>query len=368
VSSALVPAGDDDATWPGLLHRLIAGADLAEAETTWAMDQIMTGDATPVQVAGFLVALRAKGETTPELAGLAAAMLDHAAPISVQGPAVDVVGTGGDRANTVNISTMAALVVAGSGARVVKHGNRAASSACGSADVLEALGVRLDLPVGRVAEVAVEVGITFCFAQLFHPSMRHAAAARRELAIPTAFNFLGPLTNPARPGAMAVGVADRRMASLMAGVLAGRGTSALVFRGDDGLDELTTSGPSTVWEVRDGAVLEQTFDPQDLGVARSAVQELRGGDAQFNARVVRETLAGARGPVRDAVLLNAAAALVAAAGDPDTAGPTDLAGTDVPLADRMAQAWARAADSVDTGSAAMVLDRWTAATAAGASR
>jgi anthranilate phosphoribosyltransferase len=353
VSSALVPAGDDDATWPGLLHRLIAGADLAEAETTWAMDQIMTGDATPVQVAGFLVALRAKGETTPELAGLAAAMLDHAAPISVQGPAVDVVGTGGDRANTVNISTMAALVVAGSGARVVKHGNRAASSACGSADVLEALGVRLDLPVGRVAEVAVEVGITFCFAQLFHPSMRHAAAARRELAIPTAFNFLGPLTNPARPGAMAVGVADRRMASLMAGVLAGRGTSALVFRGDDGLDELTTSGPSTVWEVRDGAVLEQTFDPQDLGVARSAVQE---------------TLAGARGPVRDAVLLNAAAALVAAAGDPDTAGPTDLAGTDVPLADRMAQAWARAADSVDTGSAAMVLDRWTAATAAGASR
>jgi anthranilate phosphoribosyltransferase len=367
VSPAVVAAAAADeagATWPGLLHRLIAGVDLAEAETTWAMDRIMTGEATPAQVAGFLVALRAKGETTAELAGLAGSMLDHAAPISVPGPAVDVVGTGGDRAHTVNISTMAALVVAGSGARVVKHGNRAASSACGSADVLEALGVRLDLPVDRVAEVAVEVGITFCFAQLFHPSMRHAAAARRELAVPTAFNFLGPLTNPARPGAMAVGVADRRMASLMAGVLAGRGTSALVFRGDDGLDELTTSGPSTVWEVRDGAVVEQTFDPQALGVARSAVQELRGGDAQFNAGVVREVLAGRRGPVRDVVLLNAAAALVAASAAPDAAGPTDPVGTDVHLVDRMAGAWATAAESVDTGAAALVLDRWIAATAA----
>ncbi len=364
--------GDDGLTWPGLLHRLIGGADLAEPETGWAMDQIMAGEATPAQVAGFLVALRAKGETTPELAGLAGSMLRHAAPITVPGPIVDVVGTGGDRAQTVNISTMAALVVAGADLRVVKHGNRAASSACGSADVLEALGVRLDLPVGRVAEVAAQVGITFCFAQLFHPSMRHAAAARRELAVPTAFNFLGPLTNPARPGAMAVGVADRRMASLMAGVLAGRGTSALVFRGDDGLDELTTSGPSTVWEVHDGAVVEQTFDPQSLGVARSPVQALRGGDARFNAGVVRDVLAGRRGPVRDAVLLNAAAALVAAAGDPGRADGDPPGGDPpqgrgarphVPLADRMSLAWTTASEAVDTGAASLVLDRWTAATA-----
>jgi anthranilate phosphoribosyltransferase len=231
------------------------------------MDRIMSADATPVQIAGFLVALRAKGETVDELTGLAEAMLSHAVRIEVPGPTVDVVGTGGDRANTVNISTMAALVVAGAGLRVVKHGNRAASSACGSADVLEALGVRLDLPPERVAEVAEQAGITFCFAQLFHPAMRHAAQARGGLGVPTAFNFLGPLTNPAQPAAAAVGVADLRMAPLLAGVLAARGASALVFRGEDGLDELTTSGPSQVWLVRDGAVTQQRLDPAELGSA-----------------------------------------------------------------------------------------------------
>jgi anthranilate phosphoribosyltransferase len=316
------------------------------------MDRIMSADATPVQIAGFLVALRAKGETVDELTGLAEAMLSHAVRIEVPGPTVDVVGTGGDRANTVNISTMAALVVAGAGLRVVKHGNRAASSACGSADVLEALGVRLDLPPERVAEVAEQAGITFCFAQLFHPAMRHAAQARGGLGVPTAFNFLGPLTNPAQPAAAAVGVADLRMAPLLAGVLAARGASALVFRGEDGLDELTTSGPSQVWLVHDGAVTQQRLDPAELGVPASPVEALRGGDPTFNAGVVREVLDGRAGPVRDAVLLNAAAALVAAGSVPDGE-----------LTARMSSGLALAAASVDSGAARESLSRWVAATA-----
>ena len=339
-------------TWPGLLHRLLARESLSATETAWAMDRIMSGDSTPVQVAGFVVGLRAKGETVEELTGLVEAMLAHAVRIQVPGPTVDVVGTGGDRANTVNISTMAALVVAGAGLRVVKHGNRAASSACGSADVLEELGVRLDLAPERVADVARTAGITFCFAQAFHPAMRHTAQARRELGVPTVFNFLGPLTNPAQPDAAAIGVADLRMAPLIAGVLASRGTSALVFRGEDGLDELTTSGPSQVWIVRGGTVSGQRLDPASLGVAASPVSALLGGDAAFNAGVVRDVLAGAVGPVRDAVLLNAAAALVAADAVPDD----DLEG-------RMTAALAVAAAAVDSGSAAGALDRWVAATA-----
>ncbi|GAB3592011.1 anthranilate phosphoribosyltransferase [Angustibacter peucedani] len=361
-----MPAGEagssEQTSWPALLHRLIGGGSLSSAETGWAMDRIMSGEATPVQVAGFLVALRAKGEDVDELTGLAQTMLEHAVPISVPGPAVDVVGTGGDRAHTVNISTMAALVVAGAGVRVVKHGNRAASSACGSADVLEALGVRLDLSPEAVAEVATTAGITFCFAQVFHPSFRHAAVARRELAVPTAFNFLGPLTNPARPRAAAVGVADRRMAPLVAGVLAGRGSSALVFRGDDGLDELTTSGPSTVWEVRGGQVAEHAFDPADIGVPRHDVSALRGADAPYNAGVARDLLAGTAGPVRDAVLLNAAAALVAADAADDA---TPAGATDGGLVERMAAAQLRAAAAVDSGAAAEVLDRWVTATSGG---
>jgi len=272
------------------------------------------------------------------------------APDDDAGLSVDIVGTGGDRASTVNISTMASLVVAGAGVRVVKHGNRAASSKCGSADVLEALGVRLDLPPERVQQLASDVGITFCFAQVFHPAMRHAAVPRRELGVATAFNFLGPLTNPAQPDASAIGVADARLAPLVAGVLAARRTSSLVFRGGDGLDELTTTGPSTVWWVRDGEVTELVLDPLDLGVPRASMEDLRGADPQFNARVVRELLAGERGPVRDAVLLNAAAALVAAGG---------RAGT---LEEQMAEAIEEAARSVDSGAAADVLDRWIRAT------
>jgi anthranilate phosphoribosyltransferase len=338
-------------SWPALITTLVQGESLTAAETAWAMAEIMAGEATPAQIAGFAVALRAKGETASEVAGLVRAMLDAAQPLCVTGTVVDTCGTGGDRAHTVNISTMAALVVAGAGATVVKHGNRAASSACGSADLLEALDVVVDLSSAGVAACIAQVGIGFCFAPVFHPALRHTAAPRRELGVPTVFNFLGPLTNPARPGAQAVGVADARMAPVMAGVLADRGTSALVFRGDDGLDELTTTATSTVWVVRRGEVTSETFDPADLGLPRAALSDLRGADAGYNAAVARRLLAGERGPVRDAVLLNAAAGLAAL---DSGAGP---------LLDRLRPALGRAAAALETGAAARVLQRWAAVSA-----
>ncbi len=336
-------------SWPQLLTSLLRGDDLSADATAWAMGEIMAGEASPAQIAGFLVGLRAKGETVAEMTGLVRTMLDNAIRIEVPGRTLDVVGTGGDRAHTVNISTMAAITVAATGARVVKHGNRAASSACGTADVLEELGIRLDLPPARVVEVAVEAGITFCFAQVFHPAMRHAAAPRRELGIATAFNFLGPLTNPAQPPAQAVGVADARMAPIVAGVLAARGCSALVFRGDDGLDELTTTTTSTAWVVRDGEVTSETVDPARLGIPAAPPEALRGGDAAHNADVVRRYVGGERGAVRDAVLLNAAAALVAfEAGEGD-------------LTEGLATAMGTVAAAVDDGSAERLLAGWVSA-------
>ncbi|HEY6797975.1 MAG TPA: anthranilate phosphoribosyltransferase [Kineosporiaceae bacterium] len=346
----MVVSGSGVPTWPGLVSALLARRDLARAEAEWAMDQVMNGDTTPVQLAGFLVALRAKGETVEELAGLAAAMLRRAIRIEVPGPCVDVVGTGGDRHHTVNISTMAALVVAGAGRRVVKHGNRSASSSSGAADVLEALGVRLDHTPARIAELATEVGITFCFAQRFHPGFRHAAEARSGLGVPTAFNFLGPLTNPAQPMASAIGVFDERMAGLIAGVLAAQRRSALVFRGEDGLDEMSTTAPTRVWVVAGGEVRQERVDAEGLGLSRVELAALRGGDAAHNARVVRDVLAGRPGPVRDAVVLNAAAALVAAE-------PSVGAG----LTDRLAATLSEASASIDSGAAAEVLDRWVKA-------
>ena len=298
-----------DPSWPDLLTALLAGKDLSAAQTRWAMAQVMEGEATPVQLAGFLVALRAKGLTTEELTGLADEMLAHANRIEVPGTTLDIVGTGGDRHHSVNISTMASLVAAGAGLTVVKHGNRAASSSSGSADVLEALGVDLTISAERVAQVAAEAGITFCFAQAFHPSMRHAAVARRELAVGTAFNILGPLTNPAQPTYAALGVADPVAAPLIAGVFGARGKPAIVARGDDGLDEVTLSTTTSVWVVRDGTVTSDRLDPGDFGISRSPLEALRGGDAEFNAAVVRDVLAGHRGAPRDAVLLNAGVAL-----------------------------------------------------------
>ena len=348
----------EQVTWSDLLTTLVEGSDLDEAQTAWAMDEIMSGSASPARVAGFLTALRAKGETVAELTALADTMLAHALRCEVPGRAVDIVGTGGDRAHTVNVSTMASVVVAGTGVRVVKHGNRASSSSSGSADVLEALGIRLDQTPERVAQLASEVGITFCFALTFHPAMRHVAVARRDLGIKTVFNFLGPLTNPAQPAAAAIGVADPRMAGLVAGVLARRGTEALVFRGDDGLDELAPTGTSRVWHVTGGAVAEHALDPvADLGLTPVTVADLRGADAAFNAGVARAVLAGEAVASRETVLLNAAAALVADGSLPGTGAD----GGD--LVARLRAGLDHAARAVDSGAAADVLERWRAASA-----
>jgi anthranilate phosphoribosyltransferase len=333
-------------TWPGVLGRLIGGTDLGADETAWVMDQVLSGDATPAQLAGFLVALRAKGETASEITGLATAMLDHARRIEVASRSVDIVGTGGDQANTVNISTMAAVVVAAAGVPVVKHGNRAATSASGAADVLEALGVAIDLPPAAVVSCVAEAGIAFCFAPVFHPSMRYAGPVRREIGVPTAMNILGPLTNPAQPSAGLVGCADARLAPVIAEVLAGRGASALVVRGDDGLDELTTTTTSTVWVAGGGAVVASTFDPASLGIPRATREDLRGGDAAHNAAVARDLVAGKTGPVRDAVLLNAAGAIAA------FEGPVR------DVADALSAGLERTAAAIDSGAAEALLSRW----------
>jgi anthranilate phosphoribosyltransferase len=343
-------------SWPSVYAELIAGRDLDRHTAEWAMSQIMSGEATPVQVAGFLMGLRAKGESVDEMRGLAEVMLSHAHRIEVAAPSLDIVGTGGDRAHTVNISTMSSIVAAAAGVRIVKHGNRAASSSSGSADVLEALGIDLSLPPERVVEVASEAGITFCFAQTFHPSFRHTAVARRELGVGTAFNFLGPLTNPAQPTYAVVGCADARMAPLLAGVFADRGKDAAVFRGDDGLDEVTVSTTTSVWWVRDGEVSRRVVDPTHVGLELHAVDELRGGDAVHNAQVVRDVFAGAKGAVRDAVLLNAGIAL--ALTRPDSGAGQELFEADLHAGMDLA------AEAIDSGSATQVVDRWVAATRA----
>ncbi|MFD6095939.1 anthranilate phosphoribosyltransferase [Nocardiopsis flavescens] len=343
---AAAPSAVTELSWANLITALLEGTTLSSADTAWAMNEIMSGSATDAQIAGFAIALRAKGESVSEVTGLARGMLDNAVRIEVPGPTLDIVGTGGDRAHTVNVSTMAAIVASAAGARVVKHGNRAASSSCGTADVLERLGVVLDLPPELTVRVAREAGIAFCFAPVFHPSFRFTAKPRRELAVPTVFNFLGPLTNPAQTTAAAIGVFDERMCEVMAGVFAARGASALVFRGDDGLDELTTATTSTVWVVRGGSARRETLDPADLGIARSAPDALRGGDVEFNARAVRDLLAGRTGPVRDAVLLNAGAALAA------------VDGVDGPLADAVRDGYDRAVAAVDSGAAERTLAAW----------
>jgi anthranilate phosphoribosyltransferase len=337
--------------WPELLSSLVRGEDQPAEATAWAMGQILSGDATPAQLAAFVIGLRSKGETVQELTGLADMMIEFATPIEIGGPAVDVVGSGGDRSNTVNISTMAAIVAAAAGARVVKHGNRAASSACGAADVLEALGVVLDLTPEAQQRVVDQVGIGFLFAAHYHPALRHAAAPRRELGIPTTFNFLGPLANPAQPISQAVGVADPRMAELMAGVFASRGNYGLVFHGRDGLDELTTTTGSTVWVYADGEVERVELDPLNLGVPRASLPDLVGGDPVANAHAVRELVAGQPGPIRDIVVLNAAAALVAY-GKPVSAR----------LEEDFATELDRAREAIDSGAARTKLKEWIEAT------
>ncbi|MFO7191626.1 MULTISPECIES: anthranilate phosphoribosyltransferase [Thermocrispum] len=335
-------------TWPDLLNRLVAGENLSAAQTRWAMNQVMSGEATPSQIAALAVGLRAKGETAEEVVGMADGMLANARTFDVPGPAVDIVGTGGDRSGSVNISTMSAIVTAAAGAPVVKHGNRSASSKCGAADVLEALGVVAALEPEAVARCVTELGIGFCFAPVFHPALRFAGPTRRELGIPTIFNLLGPLTNPARPNAGLVGCAYPDKLEVIANVFAARKASALVVRGDDGLDELTTTTTSTVWRVAGENVTVHSFDPRDVGIDRAAAEDLRGGDAEQNAAVVRALVAGETGPVRDAVLLNAGAALAAFSG---------FGGS---LVDDIAAGIERAAEALDSGAAAQLLDRWVA--------
>ena len=344
------------ATLQELLSRLVEHDDLTTEETAAVMDLVLTDNASPVVMAAFLAALRVKRETPEEVAGLANAMLAHAIRIEVPGRTVDIVGTGGDGFNTVNVSTMAALVIAGTGLTVVKHGNRGATSTTGAADVLGELGLRLDLPPERVAELATEVGITFCFAQVFHPAMRHAMPVRRELGIPTTLNILGPLTNPAQPAASAIGSSSLRVSPVMAGVIASQGREGLVFHGDDGLDELAPTGAATLWEIRGGGVTELRLDPiADLGLSRITIDDIRGGDSAANAEVVREVLAGRGGAARETVMLNAAAGLVA---DGTLAGTAS--GT---IVERFAAGLRHAEQAIDSGAAADVLERWVAATA-----
>jgi anthranilate phosphoribosyltransferase len=335
-------------SWPDLLSSLVDGIDLSKEAASWAMGQILAGQASDVQIAAFAVALRGKGETVAEIGGLAETMLDFATPIEIGSPAVDIVGSGGDRANTVNVSTMAAVVAAAAGARVVKHGNRAASSACGAADVLEALGLRLDLSPLQQQQVIDRAGIGFLFAPYYHPALRNTAGARSQLQILTSFNFLGPLSNPGWPPAQAIGVADKRMAELCAGVLADRGNSGLVFHGADGLDELTTTSTSTVWVFSNGEVSATEFDPQDLGIQRAQIRDLVGGGPAQNAEITNRLLTGEPGPVRDIVCLNAAAALAA----------HDGPGTARQLTETLHPQLARAAEAIDSGAALDTLNSW----------
>lgn len=325
-------------------------------QSDWAMNQIITGNATNAQIGAFLVALRAKKESVDELLGFRDAVLANALELPVPAMALDIVGTGGDRHNTVNISTTASIVAAAAGIPVVKHGNRAASSASGSSDVLSELGINLTLSNLQVAEVLDRAGITFAFAAAFHPGFRHVAEARREIGVPTIFNILGPLCNPARPEASAIGVAHLDRIPLITGVFQSRDATALVFRGDDGLDELTTTGHSHIWEISRGQIVEHDLDPHDLLIPRSNLDDFRGGEPSYNAEVLKDTLSGTTGPIRDIVVLNAAAGMVAFELAQDS--------TQVlrPITVRFSEQIERAAAVIDSGAALKKLEEWVLAT------
>lgn len=348
-----------DFSWSGALAELIAGHDLDTQTCRAAMDRIMSGEATPAQIAAFVVALRAKGETAEEVTGLVEAMLAAAEPLAIDGPALDIVGTGGDASHSVNISTLAAIIAAAAGATVVKHGNRAATSRCGSADVLEALGVRIDGGPDLVSRTVGELGIGFAFAPVFHPALRHAGPTRRELGVPTVFNILGPLANPAQPQASVIGAANHRLAPVMAQVFVDQGRQVLVVRGSDGLDEITVAGDTEVWESVGGDVRLDRVSPASVGWVTRDAGLLAGGDAQANAAVARALLAGeTAGPlatIREAVVLNAAAGLVA--WDALSAGAR-FGQQELLLAERLCTAVPDAQEAIDSGRAAQLLDRW----------
>jgi anthranilate phosphoribosyltransferase len=327
--------------WSEILGRLASGDDLTRIEAREAMTTVMAGEATPAQISALIVSLRIKGETVDEMTGLVEAMRAAAITVDIGEPVVDVVGTGGDRSGTFNISTTAALIAAGAGAKIAKHGNRSASSKCGSADVLEALGVRIDLEPEQTAQMVREVGFGFFFAPRYHPAMRHAGPVRKELGIPTVFNFLGPLANPAGATRQVIGVADKRMAETMIGVLASLGSEyAFVLYGEDGLDEFTTTAPTFIFRLRNGEVTTAEFTPEDLGIVRARPDDLLGGEVDENVAITRAILAGEPGPKRDAALVNAAPALVVAG-----------------LAQGFIEGIELAKSALDSGDAAAVLDR-----------
>jgi len=350
-----------EASWPVVIRTLVEGRDLAPQDAAWAMGEILAGEATPAQIAGFAVALRAKGETPAEVQALVDSMLLRAERVPVDSAVLDVVGTGGDHSGSVNISTMAALVCAASGVPVVKHGNRAASSRTGTADVLEELGIAISLPAPDVRRCVDEVGIGFAFAPVHHPAMRHAAAARRELGVPTVFNILGPLTNPALAGAALIGCADPGRAPVMAEVLARRGVRALVVRGDDGLDEISTAARTMVWDATGPQIRQDAIEPSELGLAAAGVGDLAGGDPARNAALLRMALGAAPVPgherqriraIQDAVAVNAAAALVA--------WRAATGAWDGTVTARVAEQIATARQVLHSGAAAELLERWIA--------
>lgn len=337
--------------WDEVLTKLEAGTNLAATEIQGVMGHILQGGADVEDIKKFLLALKAKGETAEEVAALVSEMYRHSGPIAIMERAVDTVGTGGDGAHTINISTTAAIVAAAAGAKVVKHGNRAVSSRSGASDFLEALGVIPGLDGKGVERTFRELGIGFCFAPVFHPAMGFAAPARKELGVPTVFNILGPLANPAKPQAAAIGVANERMHAVMAEVLATKGCDGFVFRGDDGLDEITLTTTTTVLSIGKNEIKREQIDPQDFGIARAPIEALVGGDAQENAAISRAIFDGQRGAPRDAVLLNAAAAIAAYEGRFDSDIKT-----------RLAEGLERATSAVDSGAAKNLLNRWAALT------
>jgi anthranilate phosphoribosyltransferase len=337
--------------WDLAFSLLDSGLDL-EAETVqWCMNEILNGSADIETLKRFLLALKNKGETSDEVGALVAQMYQHCAPISISERAVDTVGTGGDGAHTINISTTAAIIAAAAGAKVVKHGNRAASSKSGAADLLENLGVNISLDGKGVEETFHQLGIGFCFAPVFHPAMRFAAPARKELGVPTVFNILGPLANPAQPKAAAIGVANDRMHLVMAQVLANKGVDGFVFRGDDGLDEITLATTTSVLTIGQGEISSDLLDPLDFGIARAPIAALAGGDGAENARITTAIFAGEKGAPRDAVVLNAAAAIAAYDGK-----------FELKLHDRIALGVDRAVDAIDSGAAAELVVKWSALT------
>lgn len=333
--------------WDEHVSRLEMGLDLEPADVQWCMNEILTGNAENEIIKKFLLALKQKGETSEEVGALVAQMYQHCGPISIAERAVDTVGTGGDGAHTINISTTAAIIAAAAGIKVVKHGNRAASSKSGSADLLEALGITINLDGVGVAKSFAELGIGFCFAPVFHPAMRFAAPARKELGTPTVFNILGPMANPARPQAAAIGVANERMHLVMAQVLSERGVDGFVFRGDDGLDEITLATTTSVLTIGKAEISSDLIDPLDFGIARSPISELVGGDATENARITTAIFAGEKGAPRDAVVLNAAAAIAAYE-----------ARFDLNLHERIEAGVIRAIHAIDSGAATALVSRW----------